>query len=421
MLCVSCGAANRESAGFCAACGKPIAAPCPSCGAERQPGALFCDACGASLAAPVENVAARKIVTIVFADLIGSTALHERLDAESARLFVERYYQAMRGAVEAYGGSVTQLLGDGVMAVFGMPRVREDDALRAVHAGVAIQRAFRELAHAHIGATGLRVAVNTGEIIATDANDMIGDPVNVAARLQEQGRDGDVVIGEATQRLVADLVTLAPLGTVSLKGRSEAVAAYRVVSLERPARALATAFVGRDDELRRVKAVYDAAVAARGARLVTILGSPGIGKSRLLAEFADHVGAQATILSARCEARGGTTFAPIADALRTVLGLDDAAGGEAARAAIDALIPGEESERARISAGIAALLGATPPPPEETFFIVRRLLAALAATRPVVLAIDDVQWAEPLLLDLTEHLVQWTTGTPLLVVAAARP
>jgi class 3 adenylate cyclase/tetratricopeptide (TPR) repeat protein len=420
--CAACGQDNREGLRFCEECGAPLVRRCAACGGEAPPAARFCGACGASLLAR-DQAAARKVVTIVFADLVGSTALHERLDAESARLFMERYYRTMRAATEAHGGTVTQLLGDGVKAVFGAPRVAEDDAIRAVRAAVDMQRAFRALAEQQsslVGKTGLRVAVNTGEVVANDETEIIGDPVNVAARLQEEAGDGDVVVGEATRRLVAELVTLAPLGTFALKGRSEAVAAYRVVSLDRPAGAAAIAFVGRDEELGRITAVHDAAVAAQGARLALVLGSAGLGKSRLLAEFARRLGERATVLTAHCNAADGATFAPLADALRAHLRIEDA-GGHALRAAIDAVVPGDAGERARIAAGIAALLAGTPASPEETFFVVRRLLAALAAKRPVVLAIDDLQWAEPLLLDLTEHLVQWGSGVPLLVLAAARP
>ncbi|HXJ34119.1 MAG TPA: nuclear transport factor 2 family protein [Candidatus Eisenbacteria bacterium] len=166
-------------------------------------------------------------------------------------------------------------------------------------------------------------------------------------------------------------------------------------------------------------AVYEAAVAAPGARLAVILGSPGLGKSRLLAELARRLGDRSTVLAAHCDAAGGATFAPLVAALRTCLGLDDGADRDAVRTAVGALVSGDES--ARIADGIAALLAGTPASPEETFFVVRRLLAAIAATRPVVLAIDDLQWAEPLLLDLTEHLVQWSAGVPLLVLVAARP
>jgi len=207
------------------------------------------------------------VVTIVFADPIGSTSLHERLDAESARGLMDRYYRALHAAVEAHGGTVVKLLGDGVMAAFGVPRVAEDDAMRAVHAGVEMQRAFHELARrelAAVGDSGLRVAINTGEVVVTaDNSDVVGDPVNVAARLQQEARDGDVVIGEATQRLVATLVTLEPLGRFALEGRSEGVTAYRVASLDRPAAATMAAFVGRDDELARITAVYESAIGTR--------------------------------------------------------------------------------------------------------------------------------------------------------------
>src|SRR5262245_27864040 len=217
MACQSCGHENRAANRFCEECGATLARRCGSCGGDVPPAAKFCGTCGASLVEPVEFVArradgsghgadgleARKVVTVVFADLIGSTALHERLDAESVRRFMDRYYAAMRVAAQAHGGTVTQLLGDGVKAVFGIPRVAEDDAIRAVRAAVDMQRAFQELAREQLGAvgrTGLRVAVNTGEVVASEASEIIGDPVNVAARLQEAARDGEVVIGEATRR-----------------------------------------------------------------------------------------------------------------------------------------------------------------------------------------------------------------------------
>src|SRR5881398_240727 len=426
MSCTTCGRANRPGARFCGSCGKPLAPRCPACGTECEPGAQFCVACGASLVASAsEQAVARKVVTIVFADLIGSTALHERLDPESVGRLMDRYYEVVREPVEAHGGSVVQLLGDGVMCAFGVPHVAGDDAIRAVRAAVGMQRAFREFARDEsevVGNVGLRIPVNTGEVVVSDEHAAgLGDPLNVAARLQQEAHDGDVLISESTQRLVSELVTLMAFGVFSLKGRAETVAAYRVVSLDRPAGAPATAFVGREDELRRIMAVYDAAVAARRARLAVILGSPGLGKSRLITELARRVGERATVVTARCDAAGGATFAPLAEALRAVLHIDAGASGDALRVAIERVVPGDESERARIGGGITALLAGTPAPPEETFFVVRRLLAALATAQPVVLAIDDLQWAEPLLLDLTEHLVQWSTEVPLLVLVAARP
>jgi class 3 adenylate cyclase len=398
---------------------------------------------------------ARKVVTILFADLAGSTGLHERLDPESVNAFMERYYQAMRGAVEAHRGTVVKFLGDGVMAAFGVPRVAEDDAMRAVRAAVAMQEAFRQLAgeqSARVGEIGLRVALNTGEVVVNaDNTDVVGDPVNVAARLQQEAHNGDVVLGESTHRLVAALVTLAPLGSVTLKGRAEAVKAYRVESLERPVGTATAAFVGRDDELGRITAVYDAAIATTAARLVVLLGSPGLGKSRMIEEFARRLDDAATVLTAQCDAAGGATFAPLAEALRELLSahrdqvplLTKEGSGEVGqlakqpppspllgkegdestslRTALEVAVPAADADRTRIIAGITALLAGSPASPEETFFVIRRFLAALAQTKPVVLVIDDLQWAEPLLLDLVEHLVQWGSGVPLLVLVGARP
>ncbi|MGH7893484.1 MAG: adenylate/guanylate cyclase domain-containing protein, partial [Candidatus Binatia bacterium] len=243
MTCAACGFDNPAGVKFCGSCGHQLVAGCARCGAENPPGFRFCGGCGRPLGVephrsppPGSDAAvaagARKVVTIVFADLIGSTSLHERLDAESARHLMDRYYRALHAVVEAHGGTVVKLLGDGVMAAFGVPRVGEDDAIRAVRAGVAMQQSFRELAHAQaaaVGDIGLRVAVNTGEVIVSDDHaDVVGDPVNVAAHLQQEAHDGDVVIGASTHRLVRELVTLAPLGALTLKGRAETVAAYRV-------------------------------------------------------------------------------------------------------------------------------------------------------------------------------------------------
>jgi class 3 adenylate cyclase len=232
MDCASCGRANRPGAWFCGGCGASLARRCPSCGALVEVGARFCDACGASLVGrPAEAAVARKVVTIVFADLIGSVSLHERLDPESVSRVMDRYHRTVRAPIEAHGGTVVQLLGDGVMCAFGVPRVAEDDALRAVRAGVAVQQAFREFAREEGDAAagiGLRVAINTGEVVTSDDYSAgIGDPLNVAARLQQQAQDGDVLIAESTQPLVYAHVTLAPAGTFTLKGRAGPVAAYR--------------------------------------------------------------------------------------------------------------------------------------------------------------------------------------------------
>jgi class 3 adenylate cyclase len=402
MRCPSCQHENRDGAKFCEESATPLRRVCASCGTQLRPTAKFCDECGTPVAgagarpaAPYaadppppqgrgaaaqraegerssgregERSSSRSIVTIVFADLVGSTSLHERLDAEAVRQFMEAYYAAMRGAVEAHGGRVTQVMGDGVKAVFRVPRVAEDDAIRAVRAGVAMQDAFRALfdqQRGRVGTTGLRVAVNTGEVVSDGETEIIGDPVNVAARLQEQGRDGDVVIGGSTQRIVSSLVTLERLGTFALKGRAEEVEAYRVVSLEPPA-APRAAFVGRAEELTRLGTVYERATTKPETSLAVLLGSPGLGKTRLLDEFVDRRADDAIVFSAHCDASGGGTFGPIAAALRTGLGLGETGGREALEAEIESALPTDQGERARIVAGIAALLSGSRASPEET-------------------------------------------------------
>ncbi len=395
---------------------------------------------GAAVHAPGVVSDSRKIISILFADLMGSTALQEGLDPESVNRVMDAYYQAVRGPVEAAGGTVVQLLGDGVMCAFGIPRIAEDDALRAVRAAVGVQQAFREFLSTQEWLRvpiGLRVAVNTGEVVVSDEHPAgIGDPLNVAARLQQEARDGEVLIGQATRRLVADAVTLEQAGVFALKGRAETVTAYRVVSLERPTGATTAAFVGRDDELARIAAVYDAACATPAARLAVVLGSPGLGKSRLIEEVARRLD-DARVVTAQCDAAGGATFAPVAEALRKWLGASrvdrtdssDPSDPTDPSAALARLIP-EGPDRARIISGITALLAGSPASPEETFFVIRRFLTALTnpaspkasqGLRPVVLVIDDLHWAEPLLLDLVEHLVQWGSGVPLFVLVGGRP
>ena len=332
----------------------------------------------------------------------------------------------MRGAVESHGGTVTQLLGDGVKAVFGIPRVAEDDAIRAVRAAVAMQEAFRALAEQQrgaVGKTGLRVAVNTGEVVANDEAEIIGDPVNVAARLQEQGADGDVVVGELDARDWSRRWSRSRRSArFALKGRAEAVAAYRVESLERPAGAATAAFVGRDDEIARITAVYETAVEKPATALAVLVGSPGLGKSRLIDEFARRLGERRHRRRGALR-RGERRHLRAARRRRCASCSASRSARAPSRCARRSQPPrpATDAERARIAGGIAALLAGTPASPEETFFVVRRLFAALAAARPVVLVIDDLQWAEPLLLDLVEHLVQWGSGVPLLVLVGARP
>jgi class 3 adenylate cyclase/type II secretory pathway predicted ATPase ExeA len=430
MACGRCGAENRDDARFCASCGGALVAACPTCGAlPARPDARFCDACGASLeAAAAPGAQARKVVTILFADLVGSTAAQEGMDPESARRWMEACHVALRGAVERHQGRVVKFIGDGVMAVFGVPDVREDDAPRALRAAVALHRAIATVPApaglADEARFALRVGVNTGEVVVTSGDaDVVGDAVNVAARLEQAARPGEVLVGETTYRLVRLVAQLRALPPLDLKGKAEPVPAFRLVSLEPPTdTAAGTPFVGRAGELERLSAVLDVAIEERRPQLVTVVGSPGVGKSRLARELASTASDRARVVEVRCDPDSTSTFAPVAAALRAAAGLDDAAAGETVVAALTALFPEEESDRERIAHVAAGLLGVEEPGlPEETFWAVRRLIENAARVRPHLFVFEDVHWAEPLLLDLIENVAEWARDVPVLLVATARP
>jgi class 3 adenylate cyclase/tetratricopeptide (TPR) repeat protein len=415
MTCSACGEANRGTARFCFACGNRLAARCGTCDSELVHGARFCDECGAPTAetgeaSPAATDSARKTVTVVFADLHGSTALQERMDPESARSAMSRFYGAMRDVIDAHGGRVVKFVGDGVMAVFGVPEVAEDDAARAVAAAAALV----EAGHALGMELELRVGVNTGEVVvAADDADVIGDVVNIAARLESAAPLGRVLVGATTWRLTRDHASFGDAQRLAVKGRTEPVTAFQLVDVQTQTSTTGAPFVGREVERHQLEAVFDHAVRSANAQLVTVIGSPGVGKSRLLHEFVTGLQSRATVLTARCDATGGT-YAPMVDIVRSAA---DAAGG------LDALVAGDP-DRSRLSAAIAELLEhGRASSPEETFWTARRALMGLVSStaQPIVIVLDDVHWAESLLLDLVEHLAEWLRTAPLLLVIAARP
>jgi tetratricopeptide (TPR) repeat protein len=312
------------------------------------------------------------------------------------------------------------------MAVFGFPTVREDDAERAVRAAAAMVASLPEL-NEEIERQwdvriGMRTGINTGEVVESGEGLVVGDPVNVAARLEQAAADGEVLIGEETWRLVRDKVTLQAVAPLDLKGKSEPVPAYRLVSTDPPTVEANLPFVGRDDELAKLLDVYERAVSDNRARVATVIGSAGVGKTRLARELAASVAGRALVLEARCEPAGTSTFAPIADALRDAASIDESATDDAIVAGLSSLLPEEHPDRDRIASRAATVLGAGDPgPPEETFWGVRRIFEALARARPLVLVLDDVHWAEPMLLDLIEHLADWTRDASMLLLALARP
>jgi predicted ATPase/class 3 adenylate cyclase len=355
----------------------------------------------------------RKTVTIVFCDLVHSTGLAEG-DPEAYRRVQWQYFDAMREIVERHGGTVEKFIGDEVMAVFGVPTTHEDDALRAVRAADEMLDGAQELG------LGVRIGVNTGEVIAGDPGEgqgfVSGEAVIVAKRLEQAAEPGEILIGKATYPLVSHAVSAGPLERIPVKGKRGEVGRHRLDEVDRHAptvaKALHVPIVGRDTEIDFLLQSFDRAVEERSARLFTVLGLAGIGKSRLAAELTSRLEGRATPAVGHCLSYGvGITYWPVTEILREL-------GGE--EAAAEAL---EGDERARVLEVIRSLTGRAEAvgSGEETFWAVRRVFEALARRRPLVLCFEDLHWAEQTLLDLVEYLAGWSRGAPILILCLARP
>ncbi|TMM03098.1 MAG: zinc-ribbon domain-containing protein [Actinobacteria bacterium] len=401
---------------------------CSSCGRENNADARFCGACGAELDAELSDAETRRVVTIVFTDVAGSTALGERLDPESLRRVMWRYFETMQETLERYGGTVEKFIGDAIVAVFGVPAVHEDDALRAVRAAFemseALKRVNEDLARERGVRIATRTAINTGEVIvgdtATDQKLATGDAVNVAARLEQAAQPGEVLLGEATYRLVADAAVVEAAPAVEAKGKSHPLAAWRLLGL-RPdvpafARPIAAPFVGRGRELDELRLAFDTAVRESACSLATIAGPPGIGKSRLARELVRSLEKDARVVVGRCIAYGeGITYLPLAEVVREVAGADP----EPALARLLTNVERGPIATQRIAGAIGARDEAGSP--EETAWAFRRLFETLAASRPLIIVVDDIHWAEPTLLDLLEYVLGFSSGAPILLLCLARP
>jgi class 3 adenylate cyclase/tetratricopeptide (TPR) repeat protein len=389
-----------------------------------SPTARFCSSCGERVA---EESGALKVVSVLFSDLVGSTALQEALEPESARRVMARFYDAMRAVVERHGGTIQKFIGDAVVAVFGVPSVSEDDALRAVRCAVAMTGALAALNDELDRTWGVRIqmrtGVNTGELAVSDGGIFVGDTMNTAARLEQAAAAGEVLVGEVTWRLVRHDVEVEELAPLELKGKASPVRVWRIVSTEpRGPAAIEAPLVGRDHELERLRAGLEGAIEARACRLVTVIGSPGLGKSRLAAEFARSARDRALLLHGHCEASGeGITFLPVADVLRDAASIGESDSPQDVLGKLGTILD-EELDRERVVTRVAGLLGAgAPVVPEETFWGVRTVLESLARRRPLVVVLDDVHWGQPMFLDLVEYLVEWVQDAPILLVALARP
>jgi class 3 adenylate cyclase/tetratricopeptide (TPR) repeat protein len=382
--------------------------------------------------APVREV--RKTVTVLFADVTGSTGLGERLDAESLRRVMSRFFEEMASIVERHGGSVEKFIGDAVMAVFGVPLVHEDDALRAVRAATEMQAGLRslngELERVYGVTLEMRVGVNTGEVVAGDLvagqSFVAGDAVNVAARLEQAAPPAEILIGEATFQLVRDVVVAEPTDLVHLRGRDQEVRTYRLVEVRdvdpRTARALRSPIVGRAGELTLLREAFELSTAEGACYLFTILGSAGVGKSRLTEETLERLRGRPAILTGRCLPYGeGITFWPVREVVWRAVGVSADADAEGAREEIARHL-GREEDAERILDGIANLIGVAGATgaPEESFWAFRRFLEIRAGSRPIVVVFDDIHWAEPGFLDLVAYLADFIRG-PILLVCMARP
>ncbi len=365
---------------------------CAACGHENGENARFCEACGARLGGGSGE--RRKVVSALFCDVVGSTALGESMDPEALRALLARYFDRMKGIVERHGGSVEKFIGDAVMAVFGVPVVHEDDALRACRAAAEMREAFAELRIEG------RIGVSTGEVVAgTEERLATGDALNVAARLQQAANPGEVLIAEVTRVLVGDAVDVEPVEPLALKGKSEPVAAYRLIAARAASeRRHDTVFVGRGRELVLLGEAWGRVQTEGRCELFTVVGDAGLGKSRLVAEGLALI--EGRVVRGRCLPYGvGITHWPVVEVVKQ---LDALPTDPDAAAAIRSLLG--ESE-----AGTSA---------EEIAWAFRKLLEQQS---PLVVVFDDIQWGEEAFLDLVEHVALLSSGAPILVVCMARP
>jgi len=369
-------------------------------------------------------VEARKTVTVLFCDWVGSTEIGERLDPESLRRVQTEWFELSERTLHEHGGTVEKFIGDAVMAVFGLPDAHEDDALRAVRAAVALRRGMDELnetfARDHEVRLAIRTGIATGEAMTGDPtlrqSLVTGDVVNTASRLEAAAGADEIVVGAATQALVASAATLEALPDVDAKGKRDAVPAWRVLAVDVDApgieRRLDSPLVDRTEELARLRSVGAYAERERHAVVATVVGPAGVGKSRLVHEFVEGLSGHATVLSGRCVAYGGTTYRPLVEILR------NAGGPEAVARAL----AGEENEqllaeRLEAAGGLSSATFTT----DEIFWAVRRFVELNARDRLVVLVVDDAHWAEPTFHDLIDYLAAFVTEMPLALIRLGRP
>jgi class 3 adenylate cyclase/tetratricopeptide (TPR) repeat protein len=441
LSCPSCSAPNDDEARFCSSCGARLARTCPACGASVPLRARFCQECGTQIgedapsgATPVEE---RRIVSILFADLAGFTQRSDRADPEDVRRILVPFHELAKEEIQRFGGTLDKFIGDAAMGVFGAPVAHEDDAERAVRAALAIRDRVNAMQ------MPVRAAVTTGEAVVSFGSgpqigeSVAGDVVNTASRIQSVAPIGGVVVGEATRRATRGIVAYESMGDVDLKGKAEPVAIWRADDL------LPSAldrdeddpppFVGRARERLLLRELLERTERERCPHLVTVVGEPGIGKTRLLADLGESIRAQERSTGwfrGRCLPYGESiTFAALEEAVRSVVGVAPGDGRERiaeklgrAVSAVDA----RDADREWLRDRLAPLLGLpgeddTAAPREELFTAWTRFLEAEADRRPVILVIEDLHWADDAMLEFLDHLVSTAGDVPLFVLVTARP
>ena len=453
MNCTSCGVRNEDGKKFCVECGTPLGRACPSCGTALSGTDKFCGECGASVAveaAPTQApestaptpAAERRLVSVLFADLVGFTSASEQRDAEETRELLSRYFDTCRRLIELYGGTVEKFIGDAVMAVWGTPVATEDDAERAVRAALDLVAAVSALGD-EVGAENLRAraGIMTGEAAVTlgaEGEGMVaGDLVNTASRVQSAAEPGTVFVGEATRRATDQAVVYEAAGKFELKGKEGQTPLWRALRVvsgvggQLKSEGLEAPFVGRERELRQIKELFHVCADEKRAHLISVTGIAGIGKSRLAWEFYKYFDGLTQIIywhRGRCLSYGeGVTYWALADMVKMRCRIVEDDEPETARQKLRTTLDEhilDSEERRFVEPRLAQLLALAEGEShdrQDLFAAWRLFFERLADTYPTVLAFEDMQWADPSLLDFVEYLLEWSRNHPLYVITLARP
>jgi class 3 adenylate cyclase/tetratricopeptide (TPR) repeat protein len=416
---------------------------CSSCGRENPEGFAFCGFCSEPLAelSLAQALEERKVVSVLFCDLVGFTAASEQADPEDVRARIRPYHQRLREEIERFGGTVEKFVGDAVMAVFGAPVTHEDDAERAVRAGLRILEAIEELNEQDQSLSlQVRVGVNTGEAVVElgarpeHGEAMVaGDVVNTAARIQAAAPVDGIAVGEQTFRATGRVFEFEALEAVSVKGKTEPLRLWRARAARARfgsdvIRSYRTPLVGRELEKVLLIGIFERAAQQRSLQLVTVVGEPGVGKTRLVAEFSTYADNKPDISrwrQGRCLPYGeGITFWALGEIVKAEAGILESDSGEVATAKLEAAVPPDEPERQWLLQRLGSLVGVeaeSHAERQELFTAWRRFLESLAVARPTVLVFEDLHWADEALLVFLEYLAEWSQGVPLLILCPARP